>query len=241
MPRTTFPDERREALLQLSSEDRAAVENLLHLQTVISRTQLGMRLGKSFRGRRDVYIALGYPKELSFSDSWNKYTRQDIAKRIVNAYPDATWRGRPVLVDDADPKVDTEFERDWTGIAEDKRVWHYFNRADRLCGIGQYSVLYLGFDDIKKGGKTPQEPVSGATKLLYLQPYSEMNAEIHSVVTDIENERYGLPETYKLNVSTQTISGRSQTDSGSQSRIKVGKVVISGAGPAAIEKGLHLS
>ena len=48
-----------------------------------NRMMLAAALGQSFEGERDLYTVLGYPKSLSFADYYAKYTRQDIAARIV--------------------------------------------------------------------------------------------------------------------------------------------------------------
>lgn len=217
-----------EPIVQLSADDRREMGELRELAEVISRTRLFMSLGKSFQNRRDIYVALGYPKELTFEMFWNKYVRQDIAKRAVNAYPDATWRGRPDVSDDQDPKVETEFEKAWNQVVDDNRVWHYFTRADRLCGVGKYSVLYMGFDDLKKGGeKKPSDPVEKASKLLYLQPYSETNAEIYSIVSDVEDSRFGLPETYSLKVQTSVKTKKGIRSGAGETRIRPGgKTVV---------------
>lgn len=165
-----------------------------------TRRSLAHGLGKSYEGQRDLYTALGYKKSLLYTDFLQKFERGDIAKRIVTAYPDATWRGLPTVFENEEPQ-DTKFEEEWTELAEAQKIYHYFTRADKLCGIGRYSILFLGLSDAKtvEDMKTEVSKKKG-TKLLYLQPYSEENAKIDTWDKDPASERYGLPLTYKLKV-----------------------------------------
>ena len=155
-------------------------------------------LGGSYSGDRNVYTALGYPTDINYADYKGKYDRQDISKRIIDAYPDATWRGEPKIfeVEDADKK--TEFETKIDEIVARINLFHYFNRVDKLAGIGQYAVLYLGYQG---GDEDLAKDVGKATGLLYVQPYSESNASIKTLVTDKTDARYGKPETYELKTS----------------------------------------
>ena len=82
-----------------------------------------------------------------------------------------------------------------------KGVFHYLNRADKLSGIGRYSVLLMGFNDVKSV-EDLAKPVTRATRLLYLQPYDESEACITQCVSNPGDERYGLPEFYTISPTT---------------------------------------
>jgi len=164
-------------------------------QELVGRTQLASKLGQSFSGKRDIYEACGYPKVLTFADYDSRYQRQDIAKRIVNAYPDATWRRPPqVLEDESD--MATKFEKSFIELSTRSRLFHYVLRTDRIAGVGCYAILLLGFND----GAPLEEPVRRATDILYLQPYNEQQAQIHSYEEDPSNPRYGLPVLYNVKI-----------------------------------------
>lgn len=174
--------------------------------TSFSRASLAGALGQTYGGDRDLYGTLGYKKDPTFADYNNCFTRQDISRRIVTAYPDATWRGKPEVYETEDPK-ETPFEKDWNEVMSSINLFHYFNRVDKLAGIGRYAVLFLGFDD----GEDPSSPVKvkKGRKLMYVQPFSENKATIKSSITDPKNVRFGLPEKYELTVDTATsISGK---------------------------------
>lgn len=166
---------------------------------VLARRGFAYRLGKSYGGDRELYEALGYPYTLQYSRYQARYDRQGIARRVVNAYPDATWRGKPDIIEN-DEETETPFEREWKSFVKKHKVYHYLRRADRLAGIGNYSVLLMGFNDVASQ-QDMIRPVTGTNNtLLYLQPYSQHNATIHEYEMDSTNERYGKPKIYKLSL-----------------------------------------
>jgi uncharacterized protein len=172
------------------------------LTTMMTRAMLYSQLGKSYGGARDLYEALGYPTTLTFEQFMAKYIRQDIAKRIINAYPDACWAKPPEIVESAEE--DTDFERAWIALTKKMPIWHYFKRADRISGIGHYGALLLGFND----SNTISQPVKqGENRLIYLRPFQEQQTQIKTWVTDPKDERYGLPLIYTLAISQPPIVG----------------------------------
>lgn len=210
MPRTKHPTKANTKLMAVNGELEKAMQNLASVASL--RNRMAQGLGKSYDGQRDIYQALGYKKTLCYDDYFNKYTRQDISRRIVNAFPEATWRGRPTVQETEDPE-DTAFEEAWEELVKDKNVLHYLTRADKLAGVGRYSVLLLGFND---GEDLNKEVVpSENMELLYLTPYSEKNAEVYTWVADTKSERYGLPETYKLRLKNLNVPAGTKTESSS--------------------------
>src|SRR3990167_9033618 len=111
---------------------------------LVSRADLSARLGKQFGSARDLYAVLGYLTQPSVEHYLARYLRQDIAGTIVDAPPDATWRNPPRVCEDKDSSTETAFEKAWSELAKRLKVWHYFNRIDRIAGIGSYGVLLIG-------------------------------------------------------------------------------------------------
>ena len=56
-----------------------------------SRARLSGVLGTQYGGDRELYKVFGYKEELTYSDYWQQYSRQDIA--TIDKPIDATWRG----------------------------------------------------------------------------------------------------------------------------------------------------
>ncbi|MBW2636983.1 MAG: DUF1073 domain-containing protein [Deltaproteobacteria bacterium] len=172
------------------------------MSDIVKRARIASLLGQQFGGERDLYSALGYKKQLTYDDYYALYDRQDIAGRIVNMPASATWRNIPKIKEDDDEETQTPFEKAWEELANRLRVWHHFERVDRLAGIGRYAVLLIGV----RGApdlSTPLEPgsLSGPDDIIYLSPYSEKSATIHSWVTDPADPRFGRPETYEIDLA----------------------------------------
>lgn len=176
---------------------------------LMGRANLASRMGKSFGTDRDIYEALGYTKNPVFDDYYARYERQDVASRIIDAPVEATWKGVPLIIENEDPE-DTEFEKKWRELANERHIFHYLSRADKVAGIGEYGILLLGFDDANNANS--REPVEKATKLLYLRPYAQNNAGVREWEEDLSNERYGLPKIYKLKTSTAQKDGTRSID-----------------------------
>jgi len=199
----------------MNAPDKSSLKSkLATLEGIISRPELFRQLGQQYDGDRDMYVTLGYKKDLVYDDFFSLYKRQDICKRIIDAPADATWRGEPIIVDldadedDKDDKDDdgvtleSEFNRKFSEIARALKIWHYFTRADKLAGVGQYSVLFLGFNDAKTQNDLAKEVKRGnSLELTHLRPFSEGNAEIMTFDDDVNSPRHGLPETYQLQTS----------------------------------------
>lgn len=181
-----------------------------------NRSALADKLGKSYfpssggTAKRDLYKTLGYELSPNFNSYYARYRRQDIAKAVVEALPNACWRLKPTVVDSEEQG--SEFELQMADLVRTKHIWQYLSRADRIAGIGNYGGVLMGFDD----GKDPAEPILRAGALLYLRPYTQEYLTVKSQVEDPANERYGLPETY-----TVSISGGSQTTGGEKSELTV--------------------
>lgn len=170
---------------------------------LFARAELIKNMGQSFGGARDIYRLCGYSHILSPTMLKGRYVRQDVAKRIVNAFPDATWRCRPVVSENQTPQ-DTDFEKAWKKLVSDLNLWYEFNMLDRKAGIGRYAVLLLGFDD--------DQPLNmpcakgAATTLNYVQSYDEVNAQIIRYEDNPNNTRFGYPIEYNLTLRSGNAS-----------------------------------
>lgn len=174
------------------------------MSSILSRFGLAGLAGIQFGGKRDLYAIFGYKSRLTYSDYYAKYRRQDVAKRIVNAPASATWRN-PATLEGPDA-----FVKEWKKLSEEHQIWSHIERADRLAGIGYYSILLLGFDDTSDLAKPVTK--NEGTKLLYVQPYNQAQATIKEVESDPRSERFGMPKMYELKLEDplnilQTLNG----------------------------------
>lgn len=183
----------------LKGKTKNELINLFSQQSEIrNRNDIANRLGLSFNNdARDTYKALGYPKDIVFDQYWGFYSRYDIAKRVVDLPANACWQKPPEIKEDQNGEDETEFEKQWSDIEKENKVWHFMSRIDRLSGIGEFGILLLGFD----GNAELEMPVESATRLLYIRPYKQNRVTIQKFVEDLSDKRYGLPEIYSLKVT----------------------------------------
>lgn len=165
---------------------------------LVERSAWARKVGlDTFLGKRNVSEALGYLDLITPIEYRVRYERGGLAGRIVDVYPTATWRGGIDIYEDEDPDNDTKFELDVKELMERLKLWSKFKRADRQCGLGQYSVILLG----AAGSWETELPKStkGSKGLLYVTPFSQEDATIDTYDENPQSERFGQPLGYKLN------------------------------------------
>lgn len=144
-----------------------------------------------FMGNRDFYSTYGWKPAITYSDMLNKYSRQDIANRIVNMPADALWTDPPTITGD------DEIQAAITDLADRCNLWAKLNRTDKLAGMGPYATLLIGLDD----GLALDQPVgTRKNKVIFLQPLSSQSMKIDAYQIDPTNERFGLPLYYNMNL-----------------------------------------
>lgn len=177
---------------------------------VVERIQWLREHGISFGGDRDLYAALGYERKLTAKNYKERYARGGIAGRIVDAYPNATWRRDDTIISEVfeedDPDTITEFERAWQDLQRRLKIWSMFQRVDKLSGQGRYAVLLLG----APGVLTTELPKGKPESLMYLAAFSEEDAGIETYETNSNSERFGLPVTYTLKRADLSTTGVSK-------------------------------
>lgn len=164
--------------------------------SLTGRMMLASRFGYQYGGDRDVYQALGYDKEISFEKYDGRYSRQDMAKAVIDRPISYTWKG-DILVAQEDVE-DSKFEKAWKKLNKDLKLKSKFVRLDKLSNIGQYGVLLLGFNDVRQT-EDFAKPVQGSSlQLLYVKPLHEGAAQIKSYTSNPSDERFGLPQLYDI-------------------------------------------
>lgn len=175
--------------------------------TIAQRYRLATVMGKQFDGRRDMYHILGYPLQIDFLKYMEKYTRQDICGRIVDLPANDTWRRPPVIKDgdedSSQPDPKSPFLLGLKYLVSRRQLWHYLQRLDRLTGIGRYGVLMIGTTGIDPLDKPVlNNSLKTHTDVIYFSVFSEGSSTITNLVDDPHNERFGLPESYTLQMGT---------------------------------------
>lgn len=195
----------------VSSLDEDGLRSLSSV--LLERMALSRQTGVGFHGRRDYYEVLGYNRLVTYREYRAEYMRGGIAKRAVDAYPTAVWRGGAEVYEDEKPDTETTFEKVWKALDERLGLWSRFKRAHTLSELSTYSVLLIG----APGELSEELPKGSPDQLIYVQPFSggggpnggdqngdnrsrAMNADctIETFDTDPKSERFGQPLTYRL-------------------------------------------
>ena len=173
---------------------------------IAGRMALSGMLGMQYGGKRNLYNVLGYKTDLTWSDYFTQYSRQDIAAAVIDRPVKMTWRGPVELIEVQDDET-TPLEQAWKTLENDLKIKAKLIRLDKLTGIGRYGVLLLGFSDISNVPKwlEPVQP-SKSLKLLYVKPLGEYSAAINTFETRTSSPRYGMPLTYTIRLEKETLT-----------------------------------
>lgn len=183
--------------------------------TLTERFLLARAMGMTHGGKRDIYNVLGYDDVISWQQYKDRYDRGGIAARILNAYPSAVWRGEGEIIEDEDPKKETEFEKQWWDLNDQLNIWSTFQRAHVLSSIGSFSVILIGAPgdlstELPKGrpggilylrpigGGVVQDTSSHQKRSDSLTPTLDANVAVKEWDEDSRSRRFGLPISYNL-------------------------------------------
>lgn len=176
-------------------ETSIQVANAVSCAINYQRNIFNQTLGKYFGGLRDLYKSLGYPRTITADKYINYYDRNAVAKAIVLSYPNACWSIPPEIIENED-NVITQFEKDVDFLVNDRKLFKYLKKADRMAGVLTYSVIMIGFKD----GLKVDQPATGG-EVAYLQSYREDSAQIDTWNNDPTSERFGKPEFYNITIT----------------------------------------
>lgn len=182
---------------------------------LLTRQAIAAKAGKQFGGDRDLYKVLGYQKTLEFDEYLAKYERQDIAGSIVDIPAEYTWQNDPKIT--TEEGEDSEFVKDWESLEDRLDAYSYMARLDRLSGIGEYGVMFIGVktdgDDSVEMFKEEVTEVK-LDDILYLRVFHQGKADIEEWVTNHNDPLYGFPLIYKLQMRDfeKEAKGRSTRD-----------------------------
>lgn len=205
----------------------ATVSNIDSTQRISAMRQ------QLFDPRRDIDEECGYAKVINEQQYRTMYDRE-IGRRVVNVYPEETWKRLPCIYEDEDPEVSTPFEETLDDLETRHHLLHYLQRADELSGVGHYGIILWGLDDGLKleepvagseaweesTGKVPGDaakPASGPTtnalankrQVLFIRVLDESLVKIQQYERNVTNPRYGLPLYYLITLTDTNLNDTS--------------------------------
>lgn len=171
-----------------------------------NRLLIASKMGFQYGGKRKVYEALGYPteQELDFKYYFGKYSRQDIAAAVIDRPADRTWNGTINIVEEGQTAEESALNKAWQNLNKDLKVKSRLKKADKLAGIGRYSILLFGFSDVKSTEDWAKPLAGNNNKLRFIKQVNEFDAKVQSLEKNTSKERFGLPLTYQIRTSSVT-------------------------------------
>jgi len=191
-------------------ENAIATMQIARTQAMMASTEVGrmrflQKAGLQYGGKRDVYKTAGYipPGQETYEDYYALYERDPLGGRIVDLAPSTTWKSPPSLSEPGmDEEQGTPFTQDFAVLVQSLKLWHRLERVDRLSRIGRYGILLIGARGTDSSLKTELPRMQGPEDVLYLSAYPEGDVKIHTWVKDHQDPRFGLPETYEVDLSS---------------------------------------
>ena len=194
------------------------VQRIKAMAELATRMNVGSRMGMQYDGERDIAKALGYPQTINYNDLLSAYVRQDIAKAIIDRPVKSTWRGDFKLVE-THRDDDTPLEVAWTKLYRTLQIKQSFLRVDKLASLGNYALLFLGFNDVNSSEALVNPVLKGVGReLLYLKPFGQNVVQIKEWDDDTSSPEYGSPLVYQVDIG-EASSKKSRMVSIHKSRI----------------------
>ena len=183
--------------------------NMLRNSTALmARAQFARLAGIQYGGDRDLWETLGYKKTLVFDDYKSRYERQDIARAIISKPASTSWRRNPIITETG--KEESNWVKDWDILEKRLKLYSALQRADRLSGIGEFGVIFLGFRELKTRLGEPASQMTSSKDLLYVSIFDQGSVSIKTYISDTTNPRFGLPDIYTVQMLTPGGSSRSR-------------------------------
>lgn len=183
--------------VQTLSIDEREASILQHYSSI--RTMLSSVMGRQYKGKRNLYEALGYPveEELDYTYYYAKYQRQDIASAVIDRPADKTWTGVIQLLEENTIPTDSELSKAWHLLDKKFKTKPLLKKLDKMASLGTFALLLFGFDDVKED-KDFKRAVGGEVKLLYLKAIAEDSVKVLKWEENASNPRYGKPKIYQI-------------------------------------------
>lgn len=169
------------------------------------RASFGSKMGLSHyrdgKYQRDLYKAFGLKESLDIADYRSWYERGGLASTIVEIWPNETWRGSTMVIEDESPNTQTRFEEDTKELANRLDLYGAMESADILLNLGRYSCVLIGVSSQLELSKLSTELPNGngqVGNISYLRPLAEDEISIREREGDENSPRWGMPTVYDL-------------------------------------------
>lgn len=177
------------------------IVQLSHLDP--ERVDFARKAGLQYDGDRDIREVAGYKRDLTVEDYFARYDRQDIAGRLVDMAPQATWRNPPTIHEEEDRGSEFIDALEQLTGRDDLRFWSRMERTDRQARLGRFGGLLIGqATATDRDLSEPLEEMDGPSDVIFLSSFDERHISIEDFVTAVDDPRHGQAETYMVDLSS---------------------------------------
>jgi hypothetical protein len=162
----------------------------------------------AFDGLRDYFQALGFKRTLTIQDYRQRYERGGIAKVLIDRLPEEMWDdGVFIEEEEHDSESLSEYEIQSAQLWERLSIESRLMKADKLAGLSTHSVVLIGVKEASTDLSQPLPRLKGPDDIIYLLQFAEDNAKVLSLVSNLQDERFGRPEFYELKTVSNSGNG----------------------------------
>lgn len=136
-----------------------------------------------------------FPIDLQYQELQHTYNRSALAQAVVDRFADGVFQSNPEIIDgdnEDDVHDQTLFETSLKTIIAETSLWNILKMAYAKNRIGNYSTLYLVFDD----GLDPSLPVRRGAKLVKIQAFNQIQLKPYALNNQIGDVRRGEVEMF---------------------------------------------
>ena len=147
-------------------------------------------IGTQFKNHRDFYTVFGWERRITSLLCYSMYKTYGVARAINDIPVDTTWRYYPKI-----NSSNSDFVSQFNALDKRLNLMKEFKRADRLSGIGTYSIMVLNIKGQKYESKLTSFKLENLTGI---KVYHEAEVEIEQFI-DKTGARYGI-KSYRIGV-----------------------------------------
>ncbi len=162
-------------------------------QTIRSRIASAVSGGYDYADTlHNIYLDYGYPATLTFFNFWNMYRRLGVAKRVVEYFPEQTWKENPTI------EGSDDFNRELEKIVETFGLWRRVKGLDTRQRVGRYAGMFMRVADNKTPDKPIEGKLNGTASLVDMVPLYESQLKPLETEQSSTSKNFGKPTMYQF-------------------------------------------
>jgi uncharacterized protein len=167
----------------MEKEKDIVLKNMLsELNDIVPRYMASI-VGTQFKNNRDMYQVFGWERVITSTHLYAMYKTNGLARAVNDTPVDTTWRYFPTITGN------TAFNKELTALNKRLKLLNALKKADRLAGIGTYSIIVLNI-----AGQDISTPLKRfkLSQLKKLDVYADHEVGLENSIDKDGVRRYGI-------------------------------------------------